>query len=144
MILHLLELAAGNWGPTVFLRVEVGTDEALGAGFFFAELGFVVLGVVELLFPPVREEASFLLRAAFCAGSDERARLPTLADLRGIIERSRCPPEVLPVVRVNAFPFVVLRVQWTPFSLEQVQEEGQSFGDVFDQSHLQILDVVSE
>ena len=101
------------------LAVVVRTVRFLAVGAVLALLDLEEVRVVFLLFPPVRVQALILVLAALRVRANEVIHLPIGAHLARVEERGGAPPEVLPVVRVDAdFPIVVVLAIRAPDGLE--------------------------
>jgi hypothetical protein len=84
---------------------------------------FVHKRVELLLFPAMTVKTRFKPFATFIVAGNEGATLPILTDFDRVPEEVRPSSEILEVVGINALGFVVLVIEWTPFSFEEKDEE---------------------
>ena len=111
----------------------------------FAWLGLVEQRVVLLLLPAMAVRTTRHVLAALVVLGDECARPPVAAVTAAVVlEQSGLPPEVLPVVRVDALGLVVFFVVRAPLSLEVEHVEVGVALHLLDQAHFELLGTVRE
>lgn len=99
----------------------------------------------DLLLPSVVASAVALERTPLLVLANEVACLPLLTYLKWVVgEQLRLPPEVLPVVSVDALRFVVLSVEGAPLSLEIEHVEFLVAGHLVNQRRLYLKVGVGE
>ena len=117
----LADEAITRWETTVaaaLMPVRTVALDALILAVEAADAGLPDLWVVLLLFPAVAVAASILVRAAVMVFTNEIFRRPILTRHRLVSVIQWLATEVLPVVRVDAELFVVLKGKRTPGGLE--------------------------
>ena len=117
----LADKAIARWETTVasaLMPVRTVTLDALIPAVEAADTGLPDLWVVLLLFPAVAVAAPILVRAAVMVFANEIFRRPILARHRLVSVLLWLATEVLPVVRIDAELFVMLKGKRTPGGLE--------------------------